>query len=66
MKLKKVVTVMWTELILRRVIQEERSMLWQALVSVIVSKNKFLMNVCPVLNGYGYTDIEIKIVSDLH
>jgi hypothetical protein len=34
-----------------RVIQEERSMLWEVIVSAIVSK-KVHMNMCPILNGY--------------
>jgi hypothetical protein len=36
-----------------RVIQEERSILLEVIVSVIVSK-KVLKNMYPILNGYGY------------
>jgi len=48
-----------------RVIQEERSILWEVTVSAIVSK-KVLTNMCPILNGYGDTAIEIKKLQDIH
>jgi hypothetical protein len=34
-----------------RVSQEERSIFWEVIVSVILSK-KLYMNMCPILNGF--------------
>ena len=34
-----------------RVSQEERSIFWEVIVSVILSKNVH-MNMCPILNGF--------------
>jgi hypothetical protein len=34
-----------------RVSQEERSIFWEAIVSVILSKNVYV-NMCPILNGF--------------
>jgi hypothetical protein len=39
--------------------QEERSKLWEMIVSVIVSW-KVHTNMCPILNGYGDIAIEIN------
>jgi hypothetical protein len=36
---------------LYRVSQEERSIFWEAIVSVILSK-KLYMNMCPIPNGF--------------
>jgi hypothetical protein len=36
-----------------RVIQEERSMFWYVIVSVIARKNVY-MNICVILHGYRY------------
>jgi hypothetical protein len=38
-------------LILYRVSQEERTILWEVIVSVILSK-KLYMNLCPIPNGF--------------
>jgi hypothetical protein len=45
-----------------KVIQEERSILWEVTVSAIVSK-KARMNVCPIVNCYGDTAIETKEIT---
>jgi hypothetical protein len=42
-----------------RVIQEEKSILWEVIVLAIVSR-KVHMNMCPILNGCGDIAIEIK------
>ena len=34
-----------------RVSQEERSLFWEVIVSVILSKNVY-MNMCPIPNGF--------------
>jgi hypothetical protein len=41
------------------VIQEERLILWEVIVSVTVIKNVHI-NMCPILNGHGDIVIEIK------
>ena len=39
---------------LYRVSQEERSIFWEVVVSVILSKKKLYMNMCPILNGFRH------------
>ena len=48
--------------ILHRVSQEERSIFWEVIVSVILSKNVY-MNMCPILNGFR--DRDSWLYSDL-
>ena len=36
--------------------QEERSIFWEVIVSVILSKNVY-MNMCPIPNGFRYRSI---------
>jgi len=36
--------------------QEERSIFWEVIVSVVLSKNVY-MNMCPILNGFHDTGI---------
>jgi len=37
--------------VIYRVSQEERSIFWDVIVSVILSKNVYV-NMCPILNGF--------------
>jgi hypothetical protein len=48
-----------------RVIQEEKSILWEVIILAIVSK-KVHMNMCPILNGCGDIATEIKKLQDIH
>jgi hypothetical protein len=41
-----------------RVLQEERSISWEAIVSVILSK-KFYMYMCPIPNGFRHAAVSV-------
>ena len=41
----------YVHIIIYRVSQEERSIVWELIVSVILSKNVY-MNMCPIPNGF--------------
>jgi len=47
-----------TDFSLYRVIQEERSVFWEVIVSVVV-EIKVLMTLCVILRGYGYRWMDI-------
>ena len=48
-----------------RVSQEERSIFWEVIVSVILSK-KLYMNMCPIPNGWMKSEVHRKKVDRRH
>ncbi|KDR14776.1 hypothetical protein L798_11531 [Zootermopsis nevadensis] len=47
---------------LYRVSQEERSLLWEVIVSVILSK-KFYMDMCPIRNGFRDSGLDLDVIA---